>query len=333
MMDLPEPIFVTGADRSGTSLAYALLASHPNISMVRRTNMWRWFYGQYGDLADRDNFEQCLNTMLRYYRLESLQPDPERIRREFWQGAPTYGRLFALFHSHHAQRLGKARWGDKSLHTEHYADQILSEFPGARIIHMIRDPRDRYASVLKRYEDREKGIAATTGRWLASVKQAKRNMGRYPQHYMVLRYETLAHYPEQTLRDICTFIGEDYTPEMLTMKGAPEHRKTGGNSSFTRFEPGTISTQSIGRFRKVVPQAAIAFIQFSAGRDMNRFDYAIEPLSLSTTGRARFFLLHLPPNLIRLYGWLALDGLNTRKGKSVPPSRLRPVPRLAKQEA
>lgn len=332
MMELSRPIFITGADRSGTSLTYALLASHPNISMVRRTNMWRWFYGQYGDLADRDNFERCLTTMLRYYRLESLEPDPERIRREFWQGVPSYGRLFALFHSHHAQRLGKARWGDKSLHTEHYTDQIIGEFPGARIIHMIRDPRDRYASVLKRYEDREKGIAATTGRWVASARQAKRHVKRYPQHYMVLRYETLAQNPEQTLRDVCTFIGEDYAPEMLTMKGAPDHRETGGNSSFTRFKPGTISTRSIGRFRKVVPQPDLAFIQFSTRRGMKRFDYDVEPLSLSNTEWARFYLVDLPHYLLRLYAWLALEGVSTRKGKSIPASRLRPTPQLANQK-
>ena len=52
-----EPIFLAGPDRSGTSLIYALLASHPNISMVRRTNMWRYFYNRYGDLHNPQNFE------------------------------------------------------------------------------------------------------------------------------------------------------------------------------------------------------------------------------------------------------------------------------------
>ena len=37
------------------SLAFALLASHRNISMTRRTNLWTYFYGQYGDLADDAN--------------------------------------------------------------------------------------------------------------------------------------------------------------------------------------------------------------------------------------------------------------------------------------
>src|ERR671914_1980284 len=123
------PVFIAGPDRSGTTLMFALLASHPDVSMVRRTNMWRYFHRRYGDLARAGNLDRCLRDMVAYRRMRHLHPDPERIRREFLAGEATYGRLFALFHEHHAERSGKPRWGDKSLHTEHYADRLLTEFP------------------------------------------------------------------------------------------------------------------------------------------------------------------------------------------------------------
>jgi len=40
------PIFVAGPERSGTSLLFALLASHSQIAMTRRTNLWKHFYEQ-----------------------------------------------------------------------------------------------------------------------------------------------------------------------------------------------------------------------------------------------------------------------------------------------
>src|SRR3990172_4921197 len=120
------PVFVVGIERSGTSLIYALLASHPNIAMTRRTNLWTHFFGQYGDLHRRENFERCLASMLRYKRLLPLKLDPERIRREFWQGEPSYAHLFALLEEHYAERQGKRHWGDKSLNTERYVDAIFA---------------------------------------------------------------------------------------------------------------------------------------------------------------------------------------------------------------
>src|SRR5688572_30172389 len=146
------PIYLAGIERSGTSLMYALLASHPNIAMTRRTNLWSFFYNQYGDLSQRENFERCLAAMMCYKRLLKLRPDPERLRHEFWLGAPTYGQLFALLEQQHAEQLGRPRWGDKSLNQERYVDQIFAAYPNARIIQMIRDPRDRYASALTRWK-------------------------------------------------------------------------------------------------------------------------------------------------------------------------------------
>ena len=46
-----NPVYIAGLERSGTSLIYALLGSHPSIAMTRRTNLWTHFYGQYGDLG------------------------------------------------------------------------------------------------------------------------------------------------------------------------------------------------------------------------------------------------------------------------------------------
>jgi hypothetical protein len=316
-----NPVYIAGADRSGTSLLFALLASHPNISMVRRTNMWRYFYGQFGDLGQSQNFERCLTAMLQYKRLEHLDPDPERIRREFWQWEPTYGRLFALFHEHHAERQGKSRWGDKSLHTEHYTNQVFKEYPQAKIIHMIRDPRDRYASILKRHKTDSRRIISATARWMYSMRNADRYQKRYPARYMVLRYETLAQFPEDSLRDICTFIGEPYLPEMLTMKGSSTHMQA-GNSSFGDIEPGVISTKAINRFRQVLNVDEWWFIQLSSGKTMKAYDYQLEPVHLSLSERMRFLFFDFPVKRARVAGWMARETIMVNRGEKIPENRL-----------
>src|SRR5262245_50478355 len=107
------PIFIGGLAHSGKTELGLMLSAHPNIVLTRRTYMWTRFYNRYGDLNRSDNFERCLTAMLRHKYMQVLEPDPERIRQEFWQGPPTYTRLFALFQEHYAERVGKPRWADQ----------------------------------------------------------------------------------------------------------------------------------------------------------------------------------------------------------------------------
>lgn len=324
-MNLDAPIFIAGPDRSGTSLMFALLASHPNISMVRRTNMWRYFHQRYGNLSQSDNFERCLSDMTRYNRMKHLNPEPERIHREFVNGEPSYGRLFALFHLHNAEQTGKPRWGDKSLHTEHYADRVFSEYPNARIIHMTRDPRDRYASVRKRHGQDNPRLGGSTGRWLLSMDRAVRNQQHYPGQYKIVRFEDLAREPETTMREVCAFIGEEFVPEMLAMSGAAEHTNVGGNSSFEKIEPGKISQKPVGRYRDVLSSLEIRYIQMFTGKFMQQFGYERQVVELSAGEMLRFCSQVLPSNLVRTLGWMVLNALRIKRGEPIPKSRLFPV--------
>ncbi|MFA9432464.1 sulfotransferase [Egicoccus sp. AB-alg2] len=318
------PILIAGADRSGTSLMYAMLASHPDISMVRRTNLWRWFHGRYGSLADASNLDRCLDELLRYPRVARLVQDPAGLVREFRHGEPTYGRLFDLLHQQHARATGRPRWGDKSLHTELFVPTILAELPHARVVQMVRDPRDRYASVVKRYDDQSKGVASVMGRWLRSTAAITRNQRLFPAHVLTVRYEDLARAPEATMQQVCDFLEAAYTPRLLAMGDAPDHG-AGGNSSFERFAPGVVSTRSIGRFREVLDPRDLAFIQAVAGRRMRELDYAPEPVPWSPpAARTSYLLTQWPVQGARLAGWLASTRFTERR-RSVPAERLAPA--------
>ncbi|HEX6293071.1 MAG TPA: sulfotransferase, partial [Herpetosiphonaceae bacterium] len=321
------PIFIGGLDRCGKTLLRALLVSHPHIAIPAvGSNYWTFFYNQYGDLRDPANFERCLAAMLRYKHARFIQPDPERIRHEFRQGQPSYARLFALFHQHYAEREGKPRWGDQSGLIERYADAIFAAYPGARMIHMIRDPRDRYQASLALWPKGKMRAGGATARWLYSVRLAWRNHQRYPDRYLIVRYETLVEQPEATLRQVCAFIGEPYTPAMLTMEGAPSYRAKYGGGAAPDQSP--ITTAYIGRFRGAVPQREIAFMQALAGRQMRAYGYEPEPIRLSLRDRLAFAAIDGPVNLARMLTWRGLEALQQRF-----PATIRRQPPAAKVAA
>ncbi len=316
------PIFVAGLERSGTSLMFALLASHPSIAMTRRTNLWTHFYEQFGDLADDSGLERCLDMMMRYKRLLVLEPDRERLRREFVSGDRTYPRLFALLEQQVADRLGRPRWGDKSLNTERYTDPLLAAYPDAKILHMIRDPRDRYASSKTRWGIRRGGVGAGTAEWLASAQLALENQRRYPDRYLTVRYETLVTAPEDTVRALCGFIDEPFVPEMLAMEGAPRLLEKGSNSSYGARPPGVISSDSIGRFREVLSPRQAAFIERKASQEMAAFGYDRSADHLPAAQRVRFWLSDLPLETARLSLWRIRESFKDRRGRPVPSYRI-----------
>lgn len=307
------PVFIGGLSRSGKTLMAASLSSHPNIAIsVKGSNVWTCFYRRHGDLSRRDDFERCLARMLRYRNLLALNPNPERIREEFWQGEPTYARLFAIIHTHYAERLGKPRWGDQSRLLEYHADRVFAAYPVARMVHMIRDPRDRYAAAIARPGYARGKVGVGTAEWLCSVGLARRNSKRYPNQYKIVRYETLVFQPEVTMRDVCVFLNEDYAHHMLVMEGAPSFRRVGGNRSDGRDGRGNVSTAFVGRYRQVMSKREIAFMQAYAKRDMAAYDYELDPTPLSLNERLLLYAVDHPANLARMVGKRVLDAVRHR---------------------
>ena len=296
------PIFVGGLSRCGKTLMCSLLSAHPKFAMPHReSNLWAFFYLQYGKLDHGDNLERCLAAMVRYKGVQLLNPNLDRIRSEFWQGEPTYARLFALFHTHYAEQAGKPRWGVQSVSEEPYVDLVLASYPGAQVIHMIRDPRDRYGAQVTTRRPRRRGeVAIATAHWLRSARLPRRHQARYPQQYKIVRYETLVSRPHETMRDVYTFLREDDVPT------------TNGEKDVFQFKGEQISTAFVECFRQALSTREIAFMQAHTRRDMADYDYGLVPARFSSSDYPLFYLLDQPMNLARMLGWRIWKSLQLR---------------------
>jgi Sulfotransferase family len=293
------PIFIGGLSYSGKTELRLMLSSHPNIAITRRTYMWPRYYGRYGDLGRPAQLERCLEAMLRNKHIRALSPDLERIRREFRQGEPTYGRLFALFQAHFAERMGRARWGDQLGFVEQYVEPIFAAYPAATMIHMVRDPRERYAEAVPRARRRRGKLGWDTARWLHSVRLAQRSRRRYPERYRVLRYESLVSNPEAALRELCALIGEPFVPAMLTAQGAI---RFGGEAQAAQPAPALAHSAP-----EALSAGEIAFTQLHAGRAMRAYGYAPAPTRLTHGERLRLYAVDWPANLAAMLAWRTLE--------------------------
>lgn len=293
------PVFVGGLSRSGKTLLCSLLALHPNIAMpLKESNLWTYFYRRYGDLSQPDNLERCLAAMWRYKGVRQLNPDFDRIRVEFRQSEPIYARLFALLHAQYAEQLGKPRWGVQAVSEEVYTELILAAYPTAKIIYMVRDPRDLYlAQLTTRFVRGWRKVVTSTVHWTHAISLAKKYEQRYSHRYKIVRYETLVSQPQSTLTEIYAFLNEDYIPAPPT------------DDSALRYHDKDISTTFVGSFRQKLSQRDINFIQTYARQDMAAYNYPLEPVRFSPGDYSLFYLVDQPINWVYRLVWHTLKNM------------------------
>jgi hypothetical protein len=313
------PVYVGGLDRSGKTTMSAFLGSHPDICIPGvGSNMWTYFYARYGDLADPGNLDRCLDAMLRYKHVSYLEPDEDRIRTEFAAGEPTYARLFALFLRHYAQRHGKPRWGAQTGLIERYADELFAAYPDLRIVHMLRDPRDRYEASLAAWPDGRGRAGGATARWRYSTTLGRRHERTYAGRYLIVRFEDLVADPEGTVQRVCRFLDAPFVPSMLTMSEAPGLRAKLGQADAGWSPIELLSSDHIGRYRGRIADAELAFIQQHAGELMRAHGYTPDEVLFTPAERVRYHLVDHTDQLARAIAWRTVEELQQRWPRAVP---------------
>ncbi len=103
---------------------------------------------------------------------------------------------------------GKRRWAEKTPGHIEYLDRVLTHFPDARIVLIIRDGRDVAVSLRNRHGCLEKGIR----RWM-QANLAAEPFWSHPQ-LCKIHYEDFVGDFERTMRGVCDFLGEPYQEQM-----------------------------------------------------------------------------------------------------------------------
>lgn len=212
------PFFIVGMGRSGTTLLRLMLNQHPNIAIPYESGFLADYAsraGSFGSWDDDRTIRRAAEELLaepsvtRWDHVFDLEDVISRVVTRSPGGV-----VDALYRAYSAAK-GKARWGDKSdyLDRMHEINQLL---PGVQFIHIIRDGRDVASSVLKQAFGPDDIIRAAE--WWNEHLWVARRIGAFlgPDRYCEVRYEDLVMEPERELRRLCAFLGEDYSPALLS---------------------------------------------------------------------------------------------------------------------
>jgi hypothetical protein len=214
-MDGDGPIFVTGPDRSGKTRLRQALGAHPDLHLARRTALWTGDGDLYVAVADPASLARRLDWLRSDPRTGELVAEADGWQEEFGSGPPTASRLYAALYAARARSHGKRRWGEQDAEVERHADRLLRMLPSARIVHLVRDPRDRYAAVVAGERRRAGRLGSLTASWIASARRGEEHAARYPRQYRLVRADDLDHDPRAEMERLHEFLGLKAVPDIL----------------------------------------------------------------------------------------------------------------------
>lgn len=202
------PIFILGNGRSGTTLMRFMLNAHPDIYISEEVCYHFWLRNVHGSYRRRlYQFFQSFNyAWLRMPPQDVLTAWPEPEKLDWADASSVYLRILQC----KAAQYGKARYGEKGPLLTEELDQLFKEYPQAKIIHMVRDPRAVVYSHFTMPWSTSSFIAANVMVW-----SNMRTLARYKHRLLTVKLEDLLAAPEPALRRILDFIGVPWNAQVL----------------------------------------------------------------------------------------------------------------------
>ena len=196
-----KPIFLVGAERSGTTVLRLMLDHHPQLAWC---NEFEYAVDQIPDGEDWPQLEKYYEWLETHRIFQATEFTVDR--------SLSYPQLVNSFLCQKRDRAGKPLVG-ATVH-RHF-DRLLRIWSDARFIHLIRDGRDVARSCIGM------GWAGNvwTGieRWIEAEKLWTQLCQRIPEERRIeLTYEDLISEPVKILTRLCDFIDIPYDQAMLS---------------------------------------------------------------------------------------------------------------------
>lgn len=244
------PIFIGGLMKSGTSLLRKLLGTHPDIFGGLETH---WCSQDFKD-SWQDGQGTRQEWLLKFFEVDTETANDIRAKSN------SAFEFFNSFMNYVTERADKNRWVEKTPDNFRHIEEILKEWPDAKILILNRDKLDVYASW-------KKNNKFDIGYFIKDSKAFTEMFEKYNSHpsVQVIFYETLVNETKETLKSVCNFIDSPYIEGLENYKGDDHDFKkvltvTGKESPTTDSLRRPIFNSSIGQFADILTEAEIKTI-------------------------------------------------------------------------
>lgn len=270
--------FLISTERSGSNLITKILDAHPNICGPAPTHLFRIYAfneSKYGDLTQHENQQLLLEDTLRVFESQFGTWASHFSSQEFIGLKDKHKALSVLSYMYEkeAKENNAKKVFVKELYTYRFVDYLLSYFPTAKFIYLVRDPRD-VALSFKKSPSHQKNVVEAIRIWLndqrASIQVLER-LGK--QIVLLVKYEDLVQKPVQTATILAEFLGEAYNEQMLRFYETPLTQDNAKRMAAWKNLDQPIITTNCNKFQQELTYNEVLYIETLAQQEMRYFGY------------------------------------------------------------
>lgn len=304
-MSCESPIFVVGSPRSGTSLLSRILDSHPNIGIPFESHIYPRLYSWrkcYGDMSETKNKERLVRDILSLETLKSWDKVPKKQEIvENFEGESFHDAFRATIESWLAGKQ-KNRWGEKTPHNIFFWESIIEGIPDSKFIHIIRDGRDVALSWKKVRFGPEHfyPISELWKEYIEEVEKLKYRVGTKKVHEV--KYEKILTNPKKEIGDICSFLGEKFSPKMMSFYNKTDSYPTDKRNEENLSRP--LLRDNMNKWKSQASSRNLRIFEAVAGRTLERYGYELSQQEASISRREAWQIRFVEHPVTRLFGAL-----------------------------
>jgi hypothetical protein len=293
---MTAPIFIVGANRSGTTLLRLLLNAHSQVAIPDEINYfysfdWSVSYTRWAaPTLSPAAFASFVDRFLAENESKVPGLDLTALRAEMLDGPVDLRRPYQLLLERWAAAHGKTRWGEKTPGNIYHANLLIDMFPEAQFVHVVRDPRGGVASMKRVSFFPDDAVLNALNRHKVMTHGRAHFRRIVPADQRVeIRYEDLVTAPRETLRTLCSFLRLPYEEEMLRFHVDAERFMTpAAASSFNETATRPISEAHAHKWQSLLTDDEIASVEAVCADEMAEFGYERRHPPLSWAGTLNF---------------------------------------------
>lgn len=285
-------IFLTGTMRTGGSLLINLLSVHPDIVILNgRVHFFRFIHKRYEPLNPRNVERMIQYQKLRLRHRMNLELDVDAIFDRIAGSEITYPALYDAMMEYFLNKTPKTIWGEYSALAWRHVPHFLKFFPGAKVVHIYRNPAGVLSSWKKLSSIPNNAYLNAIFNWIDSTNYVSEYSETLPKDkYFPIKYEEIHADPERIVRSLCDFLEVEYVETLLHQDKwaeliAVNNRETNlvnipRSAHEGNHVVGFSSTRS-SNWQKHLERWEIALIELLAHDQLERFDYQLSDQAYS----------------------------------------------------